>query len=234
MLVVSPHLDDAVFACGALLASCPECTVVTVFAGLPADRRQITDWDARCGFANAGEAIAARRREDETALAALGAQPVWLGFRDSQYGDTPTPQGVGAELRRILRRRTEAPLLLPLGLFHSDHLLAHEASLFAAAGLAEMPLLAYEDAPYRGMKGMLHRRLCELAQRRITATPTDPLSLLQPTRSPADSREALVRKRVAVAAYASQLRGFGEGGYDDLWRPERFWTLELPDATPDG
>ena len=33
-------------------------------------------------------------------------------------------------------------------------------------------------------------------------------------------------KQRAVQAYASQLRGFGPGGYDDLARPERYWRLE--------
>ena len=37
LLVISPHLDDAVFACGRLIASHPSCVVVTVFAGLPAN-----------------------------------------------------------------------------------------------------------------------------------------------------------------------------------------------------
>ncbi len=36
VVVVSPHLDDAVLGCGQLLAAWPGATVVTVFAGKPA------------------------------------------------------------------------------------------------------------------------------------------------------------------------------------------------------
>lgn len=35
LLVVSPHLDDAVLSCGCWLASRPGAAVVTVFAGRP-------------------------------------------------------------------------------------------------------------------------------------------------------------------------------------------------------
>ena len=62
MVVISPHLDDAVFGCGRLLASRPGSIVVTLFAGVPDDAGQLTDWDARCGFTTAGEAVWARRR----------------------------------------------------------------------------------------------------------------------------------------------------------------------------
>src|SRR5437763_1975889 len=89
LAVISPHLDDGVFACGEALAAHPGSVVVTVFAGMPADPSQSTDWDARCGFASAGEAVAARRAEDRTSLARLGARPHWLEFGDSQYGSTP-------------------------------------------------------------------------------------------------------------------------------------------------
>jgi len=34
-LVISPHLDDAVFSCRQLLAQAPGSVVVTVFAGIP-------------------------------------------------------------------------------------------------------------------------------------------------------------------------------------------------------
>jgi len=46
MLVVSPHLDDAVLSCGRLLAGRPGSVVATVFAGVPSRPDQCTDWTA--------------------------------------------------------------------------------------------------------------------------------------------------------------------------------------------
>src|SRR4051794_5566646 len=104
LAVVSPHLDDAVFSCAGLIAAHPGTTVVTVFGGVPADAAQrVTDWDRDCGFANAAEAMAARRREDVEALALLGARPQVLDFCDSQYGATPTCRAVADALQATLR-----------------------------------------------------------------------------------------------------------------------------------
>jgi LmbE family N-acetylglucosaminyl deacetylase len=38
IVVLSPHLDDAVLSCGVLLAANGGARVVTVFAGMPTDR----------------------------------------------------------------------------------------------------------------------------------------------------------------------------------------------------
>jgi len=81
--------------------------------------------------------------------------------------------------------------------------------------------IAYEDALYRRMSGLDQARLDELAQDGITATPVS---------KPIDA-DAVVRnlaaKRRTVSRYASQLRAFGANGYDDVFAPERFWTLQV-------
>ncbi len=241
MLLVSPHLDDAVFSCGVLLSACPGSCVITIFAGTPADQGLATDWDRRCGFSSAGEAMEARRREDATALGMLGADHEWLGFCDSQYEEAPDKHAVARALRGAIEARphtTPRAVLLPLGLFHSDHRLAHAAGMLAVASLrpaaarsAAVRVIAYEDSPYRGMKGMLQRRLAELGSDGIVATPVD-VPCDQGRR--AAGSDHLEAKRAALAAYASQLRAFGEGGYDDAWRPERFWALESTLPAADG
>ena len=81
-LVISPHLDDAVFSCGRLLAAAPGSIVVTVFAGIPPRDTPAPPWDRRAGFDRADEAMHARRDEDRRALARLDARPVWLDFLD--------------------------------------------------------------------------------------------------------------------------------------------------------
>src|SRR5690554_6399989 len=80
LVVVSPHYDDAVFSCGNLLSTLPASTVVTVYSGLPDNPELATDWDRRCGFANAGEAMATRANENGMALASLRAEGVDLKF----------------------------------------------------------------------------------------------------------------------------------------------------------
>ena len=95
-VVMSPHLDDAVLSCGALLAhlagKCP-VTVVTVFTeaapppwSLPA-RLQLR----AIGVTDADDFYEQRRAEDTKVLAEIGAEVVHLGLRDAMFrrvGDT--------------------------------------------------------------------------------------------------------------------------------------------------
>ena len=89
-LFISPHLDDAVFACGALIASSKAPVVTTVFAGRPPPGTALTSWDAECRFAAGDDVIGLRRNEDRDALDVLVARPVWLDFRDDQYREPRT------------------------------------------------------------------------------------------------------------------------------------------------
>jgi LmbE family N-acetylglucosaminyl deacetylase len=217
LLLISPHLDDGVFSCGEALAAHRGSVVVTVFAGMPADAAQRTDWDGRCGFASAGQAVAARRGEDERALGRLGARPRWLDFVDSQYGQ---PCAVGEVARAVgaaIDASAGATVLVPLGLFHSDHRLVHDACYQALATRPEVAALAYEDALYRALPGLLQERLAELAREGRRATPGPALA----------PRGAHVEaKRAAVRCYASQLRAFGPDGHGDVQAPERAWRLQ--------
>jgi LmbE family N-acetylglucosaminyl deacetylase len=223
LIVISPHLDDAVFACGALLAAHPGSLVVTLFAGVPEEARQRqTAWDARSGFADAADAMLARREEDRRALALLEARPLWLEFSDSQYGASPTADALSATLQQTLRGLAPETLLYPLGLFHSDHRLAHAASRVAANALPGLRPLLYEDALYRGMRGVLQQRLAELAQAGCSLTPA---------RLPSGAGGA--RKAQAVQAYASQLRALGPDGYADTAQAERYWRFDPAGERPE-
>ncbi len=221
-LVISPHLDDAVLGCGAWLAANPGCTVATLFAGTPTDSRMRTPWDERCGYSDARSAMAARREEDRRALARLEATPLWMDFCDSQYGETPMPDEVARALEQMLRQHAPPLVFFPLGLYHSDHVLAHVACRQALAVL-RFEAVAYEDVLYRGMPGVLQHRLADLAAQGIQATPA---------RVASNDRLLMTRaaqaKAEALQAYASQLHGFGPGGYEDAAQPERCWRLQEP------
>ena len=130
VLVVSPHCDDAVFSCGDFLIAHPCATVVTVFAGRPPVGSALTPWDAASGFRPNDDVIAARRSEDRSALTLLGATPLWLEFRDAQYGPSPDAAEIGSTLAALIAKLRPRTLVLPLGLFHSDHDLAHRGRFF--------------------------------------------------------------------------------------------------------
>jgi LmbE family N-acetylglucosaminyl deacetylase len=222
LLVISPHLDDAVLSCAEALGRAQRAAVVTVFAGAPPDGDMQTDWDQRSGFASAREAIAARRDEDAAALALLHAEPLWLDFLDSQYGDTPGVEAVADALERTVSAFAPDMVLLPAGLFHSDHALTHEAALLARRRLPHLTWRMYEEAHYRRIPGFLQRRLAQLLQDGVQATPLP--AMVDAACAPA--------KEAAIACYASQLRALAakvRDGHADAFAPETFWKLdELP------
>lgn len=222
MIVISPHLDDAVFSCGAALAAHPGSTVVTVFAGLPVNATVRTDWDARCGFDDAALATQARRSEDTAALALLAAEPRWLGFVDGQYGEGSDEAAVAAALRHAVLALDDRVIAYPLGLFHADHRLVHRAARAALDGL-DLDAFAYEDAIYRAMPGLLDARLAELAAAGVAAEPAN-LGAGTALGTPAEDRHADAKAR-AVRCYASQLPALGADGMADAARPERCWRL---------
>jgi LmbE family N-acetylglucosaminyl deacetylase len=216
LLVISPHLDDAVFGCSALLMAHRGACVATVFAGVPEDDVPLPEWDATCGFASAREAMLARREEDRRALALLGATPHWLAFPDAQYRNRRPQAGVPDAIAGVLERMQPDEVAIPAGLFHDDHKAAHEAALEALESHGAGRWLVYEDALYRRVEGLLDERLERLVDAGFVA-----LDLPAPEID-------METKRAAVACYASQLRGLASGGrpgHRDLALPEHYWSL---------
>lgn len=218
MVVVSPHLDDAVFSCGHIMARHPGCTVLTVFAGVPDPASALPDWDARCGFTSAQQAVLARRQEDEKALSILGAHPVWLEFLDSQYGPAVTVEALADALHDALGHTDAHTVLVPLGLFHSDHLLVHEAAqrvmAMAPTSGPQRSWRLYEEVPYRGKPEWVPRRLETVCEQGMALT----LEVV-----PAEQPGGL--KFRAAQCYASQWHALGPTLWKELDMPERFWTV---------
>lgn len=228
--VISPHLDDAVFSCGGLIAAARAARVVTVFAGVPPADLPAPDWDQAAGFASAEQAVLSRRREDNHALTMLGAHAVWLDFWDSQYGRRYTAQQLADALHTVLLTQTEGVVVAPLGLFHSDHALVHDACrllMLAVPARTEawsappVQWLYYEDAIYRRMPGLLQQRLVQCRDSGLRATPVN-LPVTQ----------YLTQKSYALNAYQSQLQLFSEDRLCDLCAPERYWMLQPAEAGP--
>ncbi len=174
-VIVSPHLDDAVFSCGGRIAQWVRegpvlvINVFTDFAGAPRRAR------ARLG--------AERAREDAAAAAFLGFTTVSLGEKDCvcrarkylapgrlfggvRAPDDPLdPVKLRERLERVLSELTWRELILPMGIgWHIDHVLAHEAT---RAFHDDPRTLFYEDAPYAYVPPLVERRLAELGHRPV-------------------------------------------------------------------
>ena len=87
--IVSPHLDDAVLSLGTAIQRASRAgatmSVVTVLAGDPSSNDEVGEWDRLAGFRSAGEAAAARAKEDDRACEVVGARPTRLPFWDRRY-----------------------------------------------------------------------------------------------------------------------------------------------------
>uniref|UniRef100_Q46SZ0 LmbE-like protein n=2 Tax=Burkholderiaceae TaxID=119060 RepID=Q46SZ0_CUPPJ len=228
MTILSPHLDDAVFSCGCLIAAVRNPNVLTVFAGLPSPDMEPPEWDRAAGFGSAREAVLSRRHEDARALGQLGGHPLWLDLLDSQYRHPYTIEAVAERIRVCQILQESRTVIAPMGLFHSDHILTHAASLSLCrpalamagdhdsddTGAEPQQWLFYEDAIYRRLPGLVQSQLAAWRQEGLIATPvyfaTAPF---------------LPRKMEAVKAYVSQLPLFSASQIADIGAPERYWSL---------
>jgi LmbE family N-acetylglucosaminyl deacetylase len=102
LVVLSPHLDDAVLSIGAFMHGQVrrgiDVRVVTVFANDPSAEAPAGAWDAMCGFASAAAAARARRDEDRRACAIVGAESCWLAYGDESYGRPVTHDEVWRDI----------------------------------------------------------------------------------------------------------------------------------------
>jgi len=217
LVVISPHLDDAVLSCGDLLVQHSSAVVVTAFAGRPAVYPELSSWDARAGFEPGADVVTARREEDEAALSALGARPHWLDFPDPQYGEKPPQHVLSDALGQTLAELAPTAVAVPLGLFHGDHVLTGDAAFDILRQFPNLTWLAYADAIYRRVPELLSDRLDAVRRAGFE------LQAVAAPRQPASQE-----KRRAVARYRSQVRALErswDGGVSDAFEPEQYWNV---------
>lgn len=231
-IYLSPHFDDAVLSCGgqiSLLARAGEPVVVaTVFGGKP-NPEQLSPFAAAIhARPHAGaDPVANRRREDQRALAVLGAvgRPGdyldclyrqdesgtrWLyASEEALFGPiSSTERGLAYELAQAFASLAPEPgrcrLYAPLALGnHVDHQHVNRAALHLQR--AGYVVRYYEDYPYiireeTALQARLGKRL-ERWQAEVIAL----------------DKEAMRVKVEAVSAYRSQLGVlFGSGGRGHL------------------
>lgn len=182
-LVISPHLDDAVFSLGRMLARLgPQALVLTVHGG-GSDERV---------------------REDTQALMLLGCSSA----RFPAAPDEPIP-GMTAGLAALSReyRKGFSQVLVPLGIYHPDHVAVADAC--RAVDWRGASVGVYEELPYRVLwpdQAYHRRRAWGFADGGEPETQAGPRDL----------------KATAVECYATQL---DDDVRDAVMCPERVWWL---------
>lgn len=217
VIVISPHLDDAVLSLGqtieALTATGTPVTIVTVLAGVPG-ALPLTHYDAKSGFTSGEQAVVGRRAEDQRACTVLRARSAYLDWFDGQYGQPPETGAVIADLRRIVRTHDSARVFAPLGIAHPDH--EHVARCARGAVRPDVDTLyLYEDLPSR----VLYPEQVPPAFDRVTAEGWS----LEPVHLAVGRMDI---KRAAVGCYRSQFAALDDPCF---FVPERVWLATPPE-----
>jgi LmbE family N-acetylglucosaminyl deacetylase len=213
MVVISPHLDDAVMSIGATIAgavrSGTTVEVLTVFGYGPTSPAPAGPWDRKSGFATEAEACGVRRREDAEACRILGATQRLFDFGAEPYERRGTPEQILAAVKSQLAG-ADSVLVPGFPLTHPDH---QELTQLLLSAALPCRIGLYAEQPY----GFYERRKIEPAMR---AAAIDSLvGPLRWMRQPAGRAERRLKIR-AVRSYRSQLRSLGLshiGLYRMLW-----------------
>ncbi|MFC8038847.1 PIG-L deacetylase family protein [Paenarthrobacter sp. NPDC057355] len=102
-LFLSPHLDDAVLSCGALIEAQSQerrIIVATIFteAQPPPHTRAARSYVRQCTIPDAGELFEARQSEDRAVLQELGVESIHLGEVDALFRRRRKPPMVGSSV----------------------------------------------------------------------------------------------------------------------------------------
>jgi LmbE family N-acetylglucosaminyl deacetylase len=186
VIVVSTHLDDAVWSAAGL---CEGSTVVTICAGVPPEGAAPSTFDVASGFETGADAMLQRRVEDRYAARLLRATPLHCDVLDGAYG---RENGAVCEaVEKALFSVRSEEVAGPLGIGHPDH--REVASAFIGISRERgLDAWLYADLPYTRMAEHQHEFRAKLSELGITRS--------RGNRIPEEL------KRAAVTAYKSQIR----------------------------
>ena len=224
-IFLSPHFDDAVFACGGTLAVQVSVglrpLVITVFGGMPQETTLSAfglDVHRGMGFSqNVTTALQTRRDEDAAAMNLLDIDYLWLNYAEAIYRGSPAYYNSASELMggevhpddrwidedlagmlvALRKRLPDTVWYAPLGVGrHVDHQIVCSAADRLAQLGAKVNL--YEDFPYVARQPeALTERLEEFG------------NMLEPAL--VEMSEMLPLRQKAAARYASQIASnFGD------------------------
>jgi len=190
IVVLSPHLDDAVLSAWSVIAGAGDVAIVNVFAGIP-EPGPVPRWDLLTGARDSREHMKERLNEDRAALALAGRSAIYLSFLDCQYrsGDPDATQ-----LADAIGDAVPATSMLhaPAGIGgHADHVLVRDVAIGLSRRLG-MPLALYAELPYAARFGWPSW---------VTGAPADPRVVAD-----ADWEHHLSSAPVERAALSSRVR----------------------------
>ena len=157
---LSPHLDDAVFSCGALIAKLAQSgegvLIINIFSeyGEKSDRHEeesrVADF-LNIDILHLGELDAVFRNKSYKSLLQM--------FSRVDSADRLSLPGLANKLKNLLVGITYDTIYAPLGVgWHVDHLLTHELSQLIGE---KTKLCYYEDAPYTLLPNFIDYRLAQ-------------------------------------------------------------------------
>jgi len=217
LLVVSPHLDDAVFSCSGIVKGVHKSHVHTLFAGDAPRDRPLSQWDRDCGFVEGAEVMEQRRNEEREALQRLHAIFTWEPHLQEGYRLGELDQGaILAGLAKSIEAVRPSVVLFPLGLQHSDHIAVASAmwKIIDEQLYPQVAWYVYADKPYADRRPSLVRsRLLELKSEGHR---------INEVKLPRDLRRGDLR---AIRSYASQLRGLQISAVRMVLPRQRVWRV---------
>ena len=246
-LVLSPHLDDAVFSSGGLLASLSD-SLVRVVTCFTQSVPNPTGFALACqldkGLTPEVDYMALRRAEDERALALLGLHPEHWDFPEAPHrgyhsaaelfagihpADDITDQ-LTPRIRGLLYDYRPTLLLYPLGAGnHVDHLQLIKAVDALRPLYEQMDFVQYYDQPYTHRHPAAYPKL-ELAP---DWSPEEQIPRRQTVRYPVPADD-LRRKYAASLAYTTQIGfQFGDaGGMEQLLGTQEYYYARRATRRP--
>jgi LmbE family N-acetylglucosaminyl deacetylase len=233
IVILSPHLDDAVLSCWSVLTADEDVAVLNVFTGAPEAGSGARWWDRMTGAADSAERMRERLDEDRTALALAGREARGLGLLEAQYREANKTPDVFGSISSALPPGCAVFAPAAMG-DHADHVLVRDAGL--ALCRAEVPVTLYADLPHAiargwptwvagaaGVPGVDMEWELSLHGARLNGHATE----ARIHRLDADS---LAHKIEALRAYVSQFPGLDAMAFRPLLNPgtlpyEVFWPL---------
>lgn len=153
VLILSPHVDDAVIDCWSVLTGAGAVEVINVFAGVP-QPGELTYHDRLAGAQDSAGHMRRRIRDDCEALGRAGRAPRNLPFLARTYRrGRPEPRFAALDHALAARTSGASAVYAPaaLGSRHPDHELVRAYALRLAE--SGMPLWLYADLPYSAVYG---------------------------------------------------------------------------------
>jgi LmbE family N-acetylglucosaminyl deacetylase len=223
VVVLSPHLDDAVLSVGATINSLrrrgADVVVLTVFAGDPQHNSPASYWDAKRHPADKADAEKMRREEDAAAAAVLRVDTVHLPFDDFAYLTRRDPSEI---LEAMQPELEDADMVLTPGwpLVHTDH---RYLSMLVLRSAYKGTIHFYEELPYGAQPVQVVKRA--LRGRRAPSV-THELGGELTWRAALTTAEDFAAKRAAVDCYTGELAALGRHAQISLLR-DRLWRREM-------